>query len=233
MLKDNCFIKIKLMSEPGRAEASSQDDHLSALVTSKNEEHPASKFHKSSYMKDLKQFSERNNCQSKEVNDMGMTDEEKNKFNDGEYQQWEHSKIYYWVNASAEKNSIINLKRPITKSTLRERERKRYNALMQYKESDTEWVEKDNKLKNKETREEKKPEDWVFVIKDKKDKKMKSSYLSWILDPERSPFSEESRVYSLPQYEEDFWNDMLSEGDPERGVPPGYLTLDKVGFLTE
>ena len=64
-----------------------------------------------------------------------------------------------------------------------------------------------------------------------KDRQMdKSSYLSWILDPERTPFSEQSRVYSLPQYEEDFWNDMLSKGDPAKNLDPGYLTLDKVSF---
>ena len=80
-----------------------------------------------------------------------------------------------------------------------------------------------------------------FVIRPKKDETLpnsnskdrqmdKSSYLSWILDLERTPFSEESRVYSLPQYEEDFWNDMLSKGDPAKNLDPGYLTLDKVSF---
>ena len=84
----------------------------------------------------------------------------------------------------------------------------------------------------KETKHEKNAKDWEFVIRAKKGRtqKYKSSYLSWILDLERTPFSEQSRVYSLPQYEEDFWNDMLSKGDPAKNLDPGYLTLDKVSF---
>ena len=231
------------MSVPGKAEEGSQDDRLDALRKPKNDDGPASMFHKSSYVKDLKQLTNgavvkrRKDNENEEVNEMDLTEEEKNIFNDPAHPLWEHSKIYSWVNASAEKNSIISAQKQITKSDLWTRERRRYNALMQYRESDFDWVEKDKKrtltqLKNKETKEEKK---WEFVIVPKKDgikprEKFMSSYLSWILDPERTPFSEQSRVYSLPQYEEDFWNDMLSKGDPAKNLDPGYLTLDKVSF---
>ena len=236
------------MSVPGKAEESTQNDSLKALRKRKKHNGPASMFHKSSYVKDPKQLTNgaivnrRKDNENDEVNEMDLTDEEKNIFSDAAHPLWEHSKIYSWVNASAEKNSIISAQKPLTKSDLSRRERRRYKALMQYRESDFVWVEKDKKktltqLKNNETEEEKK---WEFIIVPKKDEikpdgiksreKYMSSYLSWILDPERTPFSEESRVYSLPQYEEDFWNDMLSVGDPARGIAAGYPTLDKVSF---
>ena len=226
------------MSEPGKAETISQDDHLKmALMKSKNKDQPADIFHKKSYMKDFKlNVAGSTEIESKEVAEMDWTEEEKEVFESGN-QKWEHSKIYSWVNAAAEKKAILSLEKPLTKSFLRNRESTRYNALMQYKESDCKWVEKDNKIKNPDTKEEKRPEDYVYVIRPKKldtpdykTQKHKSSYLSWILDTERTPFSEQSRVYSLPQYEENFWNDMLSIGDPAKGIDPGYLTLDKVGF---
>lgn len=217
------------MSEPGKANTSSQDDHLNRLMKGNKQENPADIFHKKSYMKDFKQRVDNYPAESKEVNDMDWTQEEIEIFRNGD-QKWEHSKIYSWVNAAAEKQSIFGLKKPITKSDLRNRESARYNKLMQYRKEDCEWAEKDNKI-NLDTKEEKSPRDFVYVIKPRPGaQKQKSSYLSWILDPERTPFSEQSRVYSLPQYEEDFWNDMLSKGNPAKNIDPGYLTLDKVGF---
>jgi len=142
------------MSIPGKADESSQDDHLAALRKPKNDEGPAGLFHKPSYVKLLKRRSNdvqtkslkqlSNDVQANEVNEMDLTEEEKTIFNGDTHPLWEHSKIYSWVNASAEKNSIISAQsKPITKQHLWERERRRYNALMQYKESDFDWVEKD------------------------------------------------------------------------------------------
>ena len=138
------------MSRPGIAGESSQDDEMT---------NPADLFHKPSYVKHLKQVSDdvktkssnrhsltwhSDDVQANEVNEMGLTDEEKTIFNGGTQPLWEHSKIYSWVNASAEKNSIISAQsKPITKQYLWDREMRRYNALMQYRESDFDWVEKD------------------------------------------------------------------------------------------
>ena len=138
------------MSVPGKAEEGSQDDRLDALRKPKNDDGPASMFHKSSYVKDLKQLTNgaivnrRKDNENDEVNEMDLTEEEKNIFSDAAHPLWEHSKIYSWVNASAEKNSIISAQsKPITKQYLWERERRRYNALMQYRDTDFDWVEKD------------------------------------------------------------------------------------------
>ena len=132
------------MSIPGKADESSQDDHLAALRKRKNDEGPADLFHKPSYVKLLKRHSNDvqtkspnwhlDDVQANEVNEMDLTEEEKTIFNGDTHPLWEHSKIYSWVNASAEKNSIISAQsKPITKQHLWERERRRYNALMQYR----------------------------------------------------------------------------------------------------
>ena len=61
--------------------------------------------------------------------------------------------------------------------------------------------------------------EWTFCLESKRIKGAipvrKSSYLSWVLEPE-SPFSNHTRVFSLPPIEEEFWNSMMSGGDPAK-----------------
>ena len=50
----------------------------------------------------------------------------------------------------------------------------------------------------------------------------KSSYMSWIIDP-KAPFSPQTKVYSLPAIEYDFWMKMKNN-------KTGYLRIQSKGF---
>merc|ERR1719192_2419804 len=119
-------------------------------------------------------------------------------------------------------NFVVAMARYWAKS-LRNREITRYNDLLGYKKTECkwQWVPSDDKTKPKDGKYELRGSNGE-ILGENTPKRGKSSYLSWILEND-SPFSMETRVYSLPAIEEKFWNDMLSRNKDE----PGYLTLDK------
>ena len=70
--------------------------------------------------------------------------------------------------------------------------------------------------------EDKKSKKWDLLIRNGAKKRFgKSSYLSWILH-KTAPFSEETKVYTLPQIEYKFWEKMK---DPTTG----YLRIHSKG----
>ena len=68
-------------------------------------------------------------------------------------------------------------------------------------------------------------------VKQKANKKFgKSSYLSWIVHP-KAPFAPETKVYTLPSIEYDFWMKM-------KNAKTGYLRIhskgaDKAGMVSK
>ena len=188
-------------------------------------------FHKDSFMKQLKSlangqlYPEMETLQLSEMETKQLSEFLLNK----KQEKWEHSQIYSWVDVNAEAKVILNSQyKATTKGDVRERERHRYNAGLSWGKGDYKWVEVDEN--DRDPLEELAEGKYRLVPKNKTTQPIrKSSYLSWILEPE-SPFSQYTRVFSLPPYEEDFWRSMLSRGNPEKGIDPGYLTLDKAGF---
>ena len=196
-------------------------------------------FHKDSYMKGLKALGSNEGMVSQglvdeELEKLQLSEDEKTQLSkfllDSGAEKWEHSQIYRWVDANAEARVLLDSQyKPVTKEDVLKREEKRYNDGLSWCKGEYEWVEVDEN--DRDPLEELAEGKFRLVKKKsvKNPKIQKSSYLSWILEPE-SPFSKYSRVFSLPPYEEHFWRSMLSRGNPEKGIDPGYLTLDKEGF---
>ena len=223
------------MSTPGRAKIMTRDGTLSDAFSASNNNVEAI-FHKESYMAELKNDAK---TKSDEVFEqkfgMKLSEEQMKFLLDNDEEKWEHSQIYKWVDPETEAKAILNSRR-ITRGNVEKRERDRYNEQLSYGKGDYKWIEIPENERNDPSAEwnaqGKLPlAEGKFLLVPKKQMKRpirKSSYLSWILEPD-SPFSQYTRVFSLPPYEEDFWKNMLST----RADDPGYLTLDKAGFLNK
>ena len=120
-----------------------------------------------------------------------------------------HSEVYKWV--SEEREIELMEQNEYSLRDVREREAEQFNAKLSYNQGDFKWT-KSNKTG-----------EWLLVVNTNRLKadNRKSSYLSWILE-EDAPFSDETRIYSLPIYEENFWNRMVDE-------KKGYLRLYSKG----
>ena len=214
------------MSAPGKEKRMKADGLLSEAMD-RNEVEAI--FHKDSYMKGLKDM-------AKTKSDKGALQQAFGNSilplsllgNENKGEKLEQCQIYKWVDPATEAKAILNSSK-ITKGTVERRERKRYNDQLSYGKGDYKWVEVPENERN-DPFEQLAEGKFRLVPKIKMKRPIrKSSYLSWILEPE-SPCSQYTRVYSLPPYEEDFWKSMLSTGNPAKGIDPGYLTLDKAGF---
>ena len=216
------------MSSPVTTKRLTSDGSLSKAIE-RNEVEAV--FHKNSYMAQLKNI-------AKNKSDKGALEQAfgnsmplfllGNENTDGREEKVEQCQIYKWVDPATEAKAILNMKN-VTRGTVERRERKRYNDQLSYGKGDYQWVEVPENERNDPL--EQLAEGKFRLVPKIKTKRpiRKSSYLSWILEPE-SPCSQYTRVYSLPPYEEDFWKSMLSSGNPAKGVNPGYLTLDKACF---
>ena len=214
------------MSAPGKEKRMKADGLLSEAMD-RNEVEAI--FHKDSYMKGLKNM-------AKTKSDKGALQQAFGNSilpmsllgNENKGEKLEQCQIYKWVDPATEAKAILNSSK-ITKGTVERRERKRYNDQLSYGKGDYKWIEVPENERN-DPFEQLAEGKFRLVPKIKMKRPIrKSSYLSWILEPE-SPCSQYTRVYSLPPYEEDFWKSMLSTGNPAKGIDPGYLTLDKAGF---
>ena len=214
------------MSAPGKEKRMKADGLLSEAMDRNEVE---SIFHKDSYMKGLKDM-------AKTKSDKGALQQAFGNSilplsllgNENKGEKLEQCQIYKWVDPATEAKAILNSSK-ITKGTVERRERKRYNDQLSYGKGDYKWIEVPENERN-DPFEQLAEGKFRLVPKIKMKRPIrKSSYLSWILEPE-SPCSQYTRVYSLPPYEEDFWKSMLSTGNPAKGIDPGYLTLDKAGF---
>lgn len=217
------------MSAPGKEKRMKADGLLSEAMD-RNEVEAI--FHKDSYMKGLKNM-------AKTKSDKGALQQAFGNSilplsllgNENKGEKLEQCQIYKWVDPATEAKAILNSSK-ITKGTVERRERKRYNDQLSYGKGDYKWIEVPENERN-DPFEQLAEGKFRLVPKIKMKRPIrKSSYLSWILEPE-SPCSQYTRVYSLPPYEEDFWKSMLSTGNPAKGIDPGYLTLDKAGFQSK
>ena len=217
------------MSAPGKEKRMKADGLLSEAMDRNEVE---SIFHKDSYMKGLKDM-------AKTKSDKGALQQAFGNSilplsllgNENKGEKLEQCQIYKWVDPATEAKAILNSSK-ITKGTVERRERKRYNDQLSYGKGDYKWIEVPENERN-DPFEQLAEGKFRLVPKIKMKRPIrKSSYLSWILEPE-SPCSQYTRVYSLPPYEEDFWKSMLSTGNPAKGIDPGYLTLDKAGFQSK
>ena len=223
------------MSTPGREEKITRDTSLSEAINTANDDVEAI-FHKNSYMKQLTDSAKTGGTGLEEKFGLRNLSPEHEKFLLGNEEiKWEHSQIYKWVDPETEAKAILNSRR-ITRGDVEERERKRYNVQLSYGKGDYDWqLIPENKrndpsaLWNERGQFPLAEGKFLLVPKTKMTRPIrKSSYLSWILEPD-SPFSQHTRVFSLPPYEENFWNNMLST----KANDPGYLTLDKAGFQSK
>ena len=217
------------MSAPGKEKRMKADGLLSEAMD-RNEVEAI--FHKDSYMKGLKNM-------AKTKSDKGALQQAFGNSilplsllgNENKGEKLEQCQIYKWVDPATEAKAILNSSK-ITKGTVERRERKRYNDQLSYGKGDYKWIEVPENERN-DPFEQLAEGKFRLVPKIKMKRPIrKSSYLSWILEPE-SPCSQYTRVYSLPPYEEDFWKSMLSTGNPAKGIDPGYLTLDKAGLQSK
>ena len=189
-------------------------------------------FHKDSYMKGLKNMAENKSDKGALQQAFGNSILPLSLLgNENKEEILEQCQIYKWVDPATEAKAILNSSK-ITKGTVERRERKRYNDQLSYGKGDYKWIEVPENERNDPF--EQLAEGKFRLVPKIKTKRpiRKSSYLSWILEPE-SPCSQYTRVYSLPPYEEEFWRSMLSTGNPAKGIDPGYLTLDKAGFQSK
>ena len=222
------------MSAPGREKRITRDSSLSEAVNASNDDVEAI-FHKNSCMKQLTRNESNRTALEKEFGIRNLSPEHERFLFGNKEKKWEHSQIYKWVDHETEAKAILNSRR-ITRGAVEERERKRYNVQLSICKGDYEWkLIPENKrndpaaLWNERGRFPLAEGRFLLVPKTKMTRPIrKSSYLSWILEPD-SPFSQHTRVFSLPPYEENFWNNMLST----KAEDPGYLTLDKAGFQSK
>ena len=217
------------MSAPGKEKRMKADGLLSEAMD-RNEVEAI--FHKDSYMKGLKNMAETKSDKGALQQAFGNSILPLSLLgNENKGEKLEQCQIYKWVDPATEAKAILNSSK-ITKGTVERRERKRYNDQLSYGKGDYKWVEVPENERN-DPFEQLAEGKFRLVPKIKMKRPIrKSSYLSWILEPE-SPCSQYTRVYSLPPYEEDFWKSMLSTGNPAKGIDPGYLTLDKAGFQSK
>ena len=217
------------MSAPGKEKRMIADGLLSEAMD-RNEVEAI--FHKDSYMKGLKNM-------AKTKSDKGALQQAFGNSimplsllgTENTEEKLEQCQIYKWVDPATEAKAILNSSK-ITRGTVERRERKRYNDQLSYGKGDYKWIEVPENERD-DPFEQLAEGKFRLVPKIKMKRPIrKSSYLSWILEPE-SPCSQYTRVYSLPTYEEDFWKSMLSTGNPAKGIDPGYLTLDKAGFQSK
>ena len=219
------------MSTPGKAKKMTPDGSLPDAMD-RNEVEAI--FHKDSYMDGLKNIAKTKS--DKGALAMGTLQQAFGKSimplsllgNENGAEKLEQCQIYKWVDPATEAKAILQSSK-ITRGTVERRERKRYNDQLSYGKGDYKWIEVPENERNDPF--EQLAEGRFRLVPKIKTKRpiRKSSYLSWILEPE-SPCSQYTRVYTLPPYEEDFWKSMLSSGNPAKGINPGYLTLDKEGF---
>ena len=217
------------MSAPGKEKRMKADGLLSEAMD-RNEVEAI--FHKDSYMKGLKNMAENKSDKGALQQAFGNSILPLSLLgNENKEEILEQCQIYKWVDPATEAKAILNSSK-ITKGTVERRERKRYNDQLSYGKGDYKWIEVPENERNDPF--EQLAEGKFRLVPKIKTKRpiRKSSYLSWILEPE-SPCSQYTRVYSLPPYEEEFWRSMLSTGNPAKGIDPGYLTLDKAGFQSK
>ena len=217
------------MSAPGKEKRMKADGLLSEAMD-RNEVEAI--FHKDSYMKGLKNMAENKSDKGALQQAFGNSILPLSLLgNENKEEILEQCQIYKWVDPATEAKAILNSSK-ITKGTVERRERKRYNDQLSYGKGDYKWIEVPENERNDPF--EQLAEGKFRLVPKIKTKRpiRKSSYLSWILEPE-SPCSQYTRVYSLPPYEEEFWRSMLSTGNPAKGIHPGYLTLDKAGFQSK
>ena len=217
------------MSAPGKEKRMKADGLLSEAMD-RNEVEAI--FHKDSYMKGLKNMAENKSDKGALQQAFGNSILPLSLLgNENKEEILEQCQIYKWVDPATEAKAILNSSK-ITKGTVERRERKRYNDQLSYGKGDYKWIEVPENERNDPF--EQLAEGKFRLVPKIKTKRpiRKSSYLSWILEPE-SPGSQYTRVYSLPPYEEEFWRSMLSTGYPAKGIDPGYLTLDKAGFQSK
>ena len=222
------------MSTPGREKKITRDASLSEAFNASNDDVEAI-FHKNSYMKQLTQNASNKTLLEEQFGLRNLSPEHEKFLLGNQEKKWEHSQIYKWVDPETEAKAILNSRR-ITRGAVEDRERKRYNVQLSYGKGDYDWLLIPENKRNDPAREWNKRGNFplaegkfLLVPKTKMTRPIrKSSYLSWILEPD-SPFSQHTRVFSLPPYEENFWNNMLSD----KASDPGYLTLDKAGFQSK
>ena len=225
------------MSTPGREKRMTREESLSQQFNASNDDVEAI-FHKNSHMQELINYARTNRENLEQKFALKNLSPDQEKFlleNENGEEKWKHSQIYKWVDPETEAKAILNSRR-ITRATVEKRERDRYNAQLSYGKSDYKWKfipenERDDPLAEWNKRGNFPLAEGKFSLVPKNATRgpiRKSSYLSWILEPD-SPFSQYTRVFTLPPYEENFWNNMLSQ----RANDPGYLTLDKAGFQSK
>lgn len=225
------------MSTPGREKRMTREESLSQQFNASNDDVEAI-FHKNSHMKELINDARTNREILEQKFALKNLSPDQEKFlleNENGEEKWKHSQIYKWVDPETEAKAILNSRR-ITRATVEKRERERYNAQLSYGKGDYKWKfipenERDDPSEPWTQRGNFPLAEGKFFLVPKNETRRpirKSSYLSWILEPD-SPFSQYTRVFTLPPYEENFWNNMLST----RANDPGYLTLDKAGFQSK
>ena len=226
------------MSTPGKAKKMTPDGSLPDAMD-RNEVEAI--FHKDSYMDGLKNIAKTKS--DKGALAMGTLQQAFGKSimplsllgNENGEEKLEQCQIYKWVDPATEAKAILQSSK-ITRGTVERRERKRYNDQLSYGKGDYKWKfipenERDDPSEPWTKRGNFPLAEGKFFLVPKNETRRpirKSSYLSWILEPD-SPFSQYTRVFTLPPYEENFWNNMLST----RANEPGYLTLDKAGFQSK